>query len=79
MVDKVVAERRVRSWGADHRRAHHAADRAVREANIAAAAAGETAKLQHHYSKLYLPHRGMFCEPPADLQLGTRLAVRSPI
>ena len=70
------AERRAQAWGADQRRALVAADAAMRERN---AAAGEGAAQEYHFSKLYLPHKGMFCEPDVDLQLGTRLPVRSKL
>ncbi len=73
--------RRERPWGADKRRAACAADAALAAKNAAAVAAaaesGEpVAGLVHQYSKLYLPHHGMFADAPADLQLGTRLPVR---
>jgi len=41
-----------------------------------AAAAGQPA--QFIFRSLYLPEQGMFCQLPADLQLGTRLPVRPP-
>lgn len=73
---KVRAERRVRAWGADQRRALVAEDAAMRMRNAGAADASQR---EHHFSKLYLPHAGMFCEPPQDLQLGTRLPVRAAV
>ena len=81
VVEAVEAVRRERPWGADKRRAACAADAALAAKNAAAVAAaaesGEpVAGLVHQYSKLYLPHHGMFADAPADLQLGTRLPVR---
>jgi hypothetical protein len=71
--EKVKAERRVHEWGADQRRVLVAADTEMRARN---AQASEPRDREHHFSKLYLPHKGMFCELPHDLQLGTRLPVR---
>lgn len=48
------------------------ADAAMRARNSEAA---DPADREHHFAKLYLPHKGMFCEQPEDLQLGTRLPV----
>ncbi len=75
VIEKVKAERRTQAWAHDQRRSAVATDVAMRERNAAAADAGQPP--EHHFSKLYLPHEGMFCEPPADLQLGTRLPVRA--
>lgn len=69
----VQAERRVQEWGVDQRRVSVAADAEMRAHN---AQAPEPKDHRHHFSKLYLPHKGMFCEPPRDLQLGSRLPVR---
>lgn len=75
VIEKVKAERRTQAWAHDQRRSAVATDAAMRERNAAATDAGQPQ--EHHFSKLYLPHKGMFCEPPADLQLGTRLPVRA--
>jgi hypothetical protein len=63
----------VQEWGVDQRRVSVAADAELRAHN---AQAPEPKDQRHHFSKLYLPHKGMFCEPPQDLQLGSRLPVR---
>lgn len=70
VMGKVRAERRLRAWGADQRRVLVAEEAAMRRRNAEAANASQR---EHHFSKLYLPHKGMFCEPPRDLELGTRL------
>lgn len=36
-------------------------------------AAKEGRPLELFWRRQYAPHEGMFCDPPADLQLGTRL------
>jgi hypothetical protein len=73
VAEKVQAERRVQEWGVDQRRVSVAADAEMRAHNAQAA---DPKDHRHHFSKLYLPRKGMFCEPPRDLQLGSRLPVR---
>jgi len=72
----VAARRLARAWRGTDQAAAAAEDEALRARNAEAAAAGQPA--QFIFRSLYLPEQGMFCQLPADLQLGTRLPVRPP-
>ena len=72
--EAVAARRLQRAWRGTDQAAAAAADEALRGRNVEAAAAGRA--LEYVFRSLYLPEQGMFCQLPADLQLGTRLPVR---
>jgi len=74
--EAVAARRLPRAWRGPRPAAAAAEDEALRARNAEAAAAGQPA--QFIFRSLYLPEQGMFCQLPADLQLGTRLPVRPP-
>jgi len=64
----LTATKQERSWGLADRRAHIAADVARLDRNAGAAAASQP--LEYFYRSLYLPEQGMFCQLPADFNLG---------
>ena len=66
---KANAVRLQRPWTLDQRKQYYAEDAARHEHNAAAAKEGR--ELQHFWRSLYRPDQGMFCQAPADLQLGT--------
>jgi len=68
VTSRLAATRQVRSWGLADRRAHITADLARLERNATAAAASQP--LEYFYRSLYLPEQGMFCQLPADFDLG---------
>ena len=70
----MAARRLQRAWRGTDQAAAAAEDEALRARNAEAAAAGRA--LEYVFRSLYLPEQGMFCQLPADLQLGTRLPVR---
>ena len=67
--DKVDAQRLTRPWSLSERRQHLADDEALRQHN--ADAKEQKKPLRYFWRSLYLPQQGMFCQAPADLQLGT--------
>ncbi|PSC75867.1 DNA (cytosine-5)-methyltransferase 1-like [Micractinium conductrix] len=60
-----------RAWDSSKRQEHFKVDKALRERNEEAAREG--LPLELFWRRQYVPTQGMFCDPPADLQLGTRL------
>ena len=66
---KVNATHMKRDWSLEKRKAYQTEDAARRERNAAATA--EAKPLEYFYRTLYLPKQGMFCQLPADLQLGS--------
>lgn len=66
---RVDAQRLQRPWCLSHRRQQLAEAEALRQYNAEAKEQGRP--LRHFWSSLYLPEQGMFCQAPADLQLGT--------
>lgn len=70
----MAARRLQRAWRGTDQAAAAAEDEALRARNAEAAAAGRAP--EYVFRSLYLPEQGMFCQLPADLQLGTRLPVR---
>lgn len=62
-----------RPWSLADRRHQLAEDEALRQHNASAKEHGTP--LRFFWRSLYLPEKGMFCQAPKDLQLGTRQKV----
>jgi DNA (cytosine-5)-methyltransferase 1 len=71
VADKAAVRRLERVWDATKRQQQFAEDLALRQRNEEAAKEGRPLEL--FWRRQYVPQEGMFRDPPADLQLGTRL------
>lgn len=75
--DRVAGSRLVRDFhsfgrGPQYKKVGGEADASAKSAEQEEA----DAPVEYFYRSLYLPHQGMFCQLPKDLQLGQRLEVR---
>lgn len=71
IADKANVRRLERAWDASNRKECFLADQELRQRNEEAAKEGRPLEL--FWRRQYVPQQGMFRDPPADLQLGTRL------